>query len=109
MRKGEIPSLRKLICREIAPNLMFSFPNVITALFLALEKDLRSRMAQIQSPCLLLWSSQDLTTPLSVAEAMYHLISHARLVVVEEGCHEWGLWYPEKFSSIITSFINQAA
>lgn len=97
------------IPQVFVPNLVFNSLNVITALFLALKKDLRSQIAQIQAPCLLLWSSKDLTTPLSAAEEMQQLIPHARLVVVEEGYHEWGLWHPEKFASIITSFIDQTA
>lgn len=95
------------IPQVFVPNLIFNLPNVITALVLSLQKDLRSRIAQTQAPCLLLWSSKDLTTPLSAAEEMHQLIPQSRLVVVEEGYHEWGLWYPEKFTSIITNFIDQ--
>lgn len=64
-------------------------------------------MPKIQAPCLLLWSKKDLTTPLSAAQEMANLIPNSKLVTVEEGYHEWGLWYPEKLSSIMLDFIGQ--
>lgn len=94
------------IPQVFVPNLLLNFPNVITALWLALEKDLQALLPQIQSPCLLLWSAKDLTTPLEAAEAMQQAIPNSRLVVVEEGYHEWGLWYPEKFSAIVSRFLE---
>jgi hypothetical protein len=35
------------------------------------------------------------------------MIPNAKLVIVEEGCHEWGLWHPEKFTSKVLDFIHQ--
>lgn len=95
------------IPQAFVPNLIFNFPNVITALLLALEKDLRSLLPLIQAPCLLLWSRKDLTTPLDAAEEFHQTIKNSRLVIVEEGYHEWGLWYPEKFSAIVSSFVDE--
>jgi len=88
-------------------NLLFNTGNVVQALLISLYKDLRHLLPKIQAPCLVLWSKKDLTTPLSAAQEMVNLIPNSRIIAVEEGCHEWGLWYPEKLVSIALDFIEQ--
>lgn len=88
-------------------NLLFNMGNVIQALWLSLHADLKHLLPKIQAPCLLLWSEKDLTTPLADAQAMVEKIPNAKLLTVEEGFHEWGLWYPEKFAAILLNFIHQ--
>lgn len=88
-------------------NLLFNTGNLIQALLLSLQVDLRHLLPRIKAPCLLLWSDKDLTTPLIAAQEMAAKIPDSRLTTVEEGYHEWGLWYPEKFTSIMLDFIHQ--
>jgi pimeloyl-ACP methyl ester carboxylesterase len=88
-------------------NLLFNTGNVIQALLISLQVDLRHLLPKIKAPSLLLWSEQDLTTPLDAAQEMTAKIPDARLVTVEEGWHEWGLWFPEKFTSLMLDFIDQ--
>ena len=88
-------------------NFLFNTGNVIQALLLSLQVDLRHLLPRIKAPCLLLWSDKDLTTPLTAAQEMAAKIPDSRLTTVEEGYHEWGLWYPEKFTSIMLDFIHQ--
>lgn len=88
-------------------NLLFNTGNVIQALLLSLQVDLKHLLPKIKAPCLLLWSEKDLTTPLTAAQEMAAKISDSRLTTVEEGFHEWALWYPEKFTSIMLDFIHQ--
>lgn len=88
-------------------NLLFNTGNVIQALLLSLQTDLRHLLPEIKASCLLLWSNKDLTTPLTAAEEMAAMIAGSKLVTVEEGWHEWGLWYPEKLTSIVLDFIHQ--
>lgn len=88
-------------------NLLFNTGNLIQALLLSLQVDLRHLLPRIKAPCLLLWSDKDLTTPLTAAQEMAAKIPDSRLTTVEEGYHEWGLWYPEKFTSIMLDFIHQ--
>jgi hypothetical protein len=38
---------------------------------------------------------------------MAALIPDASLTTVEEGFHEWGLWYPEKFTALLLAFMRQ--
>jgi pimeloyl-ACP methyl ester carboxylesterase len=89
-------------------NLLFNTGNVVQALLLSLYGDLKHLLPKVQAPCLLLWSEKDLTTPLNVAQEMAATIPDAKLTVVEEGFHEWGLWYPEKFASLVLDFVRQA-
>ncbi|WP_199192401.1 alpha/beta fold hydrolase [Chlorogloea sp. CCALA 695] len=95
------------IPQAFAHNLLFNTGNVIQALLLSLQVDIKHLLPKIEAPCLLLWSKEDLTTPLTAAQEMTAKISNSKLVTVEEGCHEWGLWYPEKFTSILLDFIHQ--
>lgn len=88
-------------------NLLFNTGNVIQALLLSLLVDLKHLLPRIQAPCLLLWSEKDLTTPLTAAQEMAAKIPNSKLTTVEEGWHEWGLWYPKKFTSIVLDFIHQ--
>ncbi|WP_313890036.1 alpha/beta fold hydrolase [Nostoc foliaceum] len=86
-------------------NLLFNTKNVIQGLLISLYEDISHLLPKIQAPCLLVWSEKDLTTSLSNAQEMAAIIPGSKLVVVEEGFHEWGLWYPEKFTSFILDFI----
>lgn len=95
------------IPQVFSQNLLFNTGNVIQALLLSLHGDLKHLLPKVQAPCLLLWSEKDLTTPLDVAQEMAATIPDAKLTVVEEGFHEWGLWYPEKFTSLVLDFVRQ--
>ena len=88
-------------------NLLFNTGNVIQALLLSLQVDLRDLLPKIKAPCLLIWSEKDLTTLITAAREMAARIPNSRLTTVEEGWHEWGLWYPEKLTSIMLNFIRQ--
>jgi len=88
-------------------NLLFNTGNVIQGLLISLSEDISHLLPKVQAPCLLLWSVKDLTTPLSNAQKMADMVPNAKLIVVEEGLHEWGLWYPEKLTSFILDFIRQ--
>lgn len=88
-------------------NLLFNTGNVIQALLLSLQVDLKHLLPKIKAPCLLVWSEKDLTEPISIAREMAAIIPDSRLAAVEEGWHEWGLWYPEKFTSLMLDFIHQ--
>jgi pimeloyl-ACP methyl ester carboxylesterase len=94
------------IPRVFVPNLLLNPQNVLQGLFLSLQVDLHHLLPKIESPCLLLWSKQDLTTPLASAQTLHQQIRSSQLVLVEEGFHEWTLWYPEKFAAIVLNFID---
>jgi len=88
-------------------NLLFNTGNVIQALLLSLQVDLKHLLPKIKAPCLLVWSEKDMTTPIDAAREMAAMIPDSKLTTVEEGWHEWGLWYPEKLTSLILDFVHQ--
>ncbi|MDZ7953311.1 alpha/beta hydrolase [Nostoc sp. DedQUE09] len=88
-------------------NLLFNTGNLIQGLLISVYENINHLLPKITAPCLLLWSEKDLTTPLSNAQEMVASIPGSKLITVEEGFHEWGLWYPEKFTSLILDFICQ--
>jgi pimeloyl-ACP methyl ester carboxylesterase len=100
LKLGKIPQV-------FTHNLLFNTGNVLQALWLSLQVELKHLLPQIQAPCLLLWSDKDLTTPLEAAQEMATMIPDSRLTIVEEGFHEWGLWYPEKFTALLLTFMRQ--
>jgi pimeloyl-ACP methyl ester carboxylesterase len=100
LKLGKIPQV-------FTHNLLFNTGNLLQALWLSLQVELKHLLPQIQAPCLLLWSDKDLTTPLEAAQEMAAAIPNASLTLVEEGFHEWGLWYPEKFTALLLAFIRQ--
>lgn len=95
------------IPQAFSHNLLFNTGNVLQALWLSLQVDLKHLLPNIEAPSLLLWSEKDLTTPLADAQEIAARIPDAKILTVEEGFHEWGLWYPEKFALILLNFINQ--
>jgi len=100
LKLGKIPQV-------FTHNLLFNTGNLLQALWLSLQVELKHLLPQIQAPCLLLWSDKDLTTPLEAAQEMATMIPDSRLTIVEEGFHEWGLWYPEKFTALLLAFMRQ--
>lgn len=88
-------------------NLLFNTANLLQALLLSLYGDLKHLLPSVQAPSLLLWSEKDLTKPLSIAQEMAATLPNSKLTMVPEGFHEWGLWYPEKFTSIVLEFTSQ--
>lgn len=95
------------IPRVFAWNCLFNLQNVVQALWLSTQVDLRHYLPKITAPCLLIWSEKDLTTLLPAAEEMANSIPNAQLVTVPEGFHEWAVLYPEKFSATALNFIQR--
>lgn len=95
------------IIQAFSYNLFFRTKNTVQALFLALKKDLKPLLPKIESPCMLVWGANDLTTPLPAAQEFSRLIKGSKLVVVEGVYHEWSLYSVEKFTNIVFDFINE--
>ncbi|QYO63636.1 alpha/beta fold hydrolase [Leptolyngbya sp. 7M] len=88
-------------------NLLFNPHHLIHSFNLVIRKDLKTLLSLIQAPCLILWTEQDLTTPITVAHQLLERIQQSKLVTIPEGFHEWFLLHPKEAASIITNFINQ--
>ncbi|MBD1932082.1 MULTISPECIES: alpha/beta fold hydrolase [Cyanophyceae] len=96
---------------EVFKNLLYNSltntQNLINMGFIGIEKDIRPLLASIESPCLILWGKNDLLTPVSFAHEFYQNIKDSQLIVVDEVYHEWVLFFPEKFASMILDFIDK--
>lgn len=88
-------------------NLFFHTINTIHILLLALKKDLKSLLPHIKSPCLVVWGANDLTTPLNAGQEFHQGIKNSKLVVVEEGYHEWSIFLVDKLAKIIFNFLAE--
>ena len=88
-------------------NFLFRTEHTIQTLLLAVEKDLKKLLPKIESPCLLVWGKNDLTTPLSAGEQFCESIKDSQLIVVDGVYHEWSIFFVDKFTNIVFDFINK--
>ena len=63
--------------------------------------DLRQAFRDLKMPTLLLWGGADEISPLAVGEFLAREIPHAKLVVIPEGDHCFGIGQPEVVASHI--------
>ncbi len=70
------------------------------------NEDLKGYLPQINAPTLLIWGDQDTATPLQDAKLMSSLIPDAGLVVFEGAGHFTYLEQPNRFLTIIKTFIG---
>lgn len=109
---AQTPQLRypqiQQVFQGFAYNLLFKTQNTIYILLLSLTKDLKHLLPQIESPCLIIWGANDLTTPLSAGQEFYRLIKNSKLIVVEEGYHEWSIFFVDKFTKIVFNFLDES-
>ncbi|MDO8639108.1 MAG: alpha/beta hydrolase [Candidatus Daviesbacteria bacterium] len=63
----------------------------------AFKADLKEQAQQIKVPTTILWGEKDVINPLWQGEKLQELISHSKLVVLEDMDHDWILHSPEKF------------
>jgi hypothetical protein len=81
--------------------------NSFQTLLLALKKDLKRVLPKIQSPCLIVWVKNDLTSPLNAAQQFPQLIKHSQIIVADEVSHQWSIFLVNKFTNIVFDFINK--
>jgi abhydrolase domain-containing protein 6 len=80
--------------------------NMIQATRLALEKDLRSLMPQIQSPTLVLWGERDRFIPVEFGYELFRQIPGAQIMIAEGEYHEWVMFRPQKFIPLVCQFLH---
>jgi len=101
------PGVMLQFYRALLYNCVSKPQNIIQCTWIALEKDLRPLLPQIQSPTLILWGGNDRFIPLRFAKEFTQLIPEAQLIVAEGEYHEWAMFRPQKFVSIVFSFLQQ--
>lgn len=88
-------------------NFLFRTQHTIQMLVLSVEKDLKTLLPKIESPCLLIWGKNDLTTPLTAGEQFCQSIKDSQMIVVDGVYHEWSIFFVDKFTNIVFDFINK--
>ncbi len=102
----QFPQLQQIF-KGFSYNLLFHTQNTIQILLLTLKKDIKSLLPQIQSPCLVVWGANDLTTPLNAGQEFHQGIKNSKLIVVEKGYHEWSIFFVDKITKIIFNFLEE--
>jgi len=88
-------------------NFFFRTQNTIQTLFISLKEDIKPILSKIESPCLLVWGANDLTTPLLAGQAFAQQIKGVEMIVVDDAYHEWNVFRVEQFSAIVLNFVNR--
>jgi pimeloyl-ACP methyl ester carboxylesterase len=96
----------RMICSFLC-NLMFRTKNTLDSLRLSLKVDLRPVLSNINTPCLILWGTNDRTVPLSSGLKLQRAIKDARLIAIPNAHHEWSALMPEVLSSAILEHIKE--
>lgn len=81
------------------PALVGTFQNVIT-------EDLAPSLEHIAVPTLLVWGSNDDTTPVRYGQLMEQSVPRSRLTVIEGAGHYVFLDQPQRFIAALTTFLN---
>jgi pimeloyl-ACP methyl ester carboxylesterase len=72
------------------------------------HSDLRSELASITSPTLIIWGARDLLLPISLGHSLNSALPHATLVTLPDCGHRPMLARPEQFSQIVQEFLQRA-
>ena len=73
----------------------------------AIRHYLGDELDQIKAPTLLIWGKNDIVTPPEVGEKFHELISHSKLVWVDECGHAPMMEHPQQFNAILEEFLNE--
>ncbi|MBD1909404.1 MULTISPECIES: alpha/beta hydrolase [unclassified Leptolyngbya] len=107
----EIPKIKPIpllkFVYALLYNGVFNTGNVLKAAQLALQRDLRPLLPQVQAPTLVLWGGGDRFIPLQMAYEFAEHIPHAKSIIVEGEYHEWAMLRPEKFVPLVLSFLDE--
>lgn len=97
------------IFQAFSYNLFFRTYHTLQILLMSLDKDLKPILPKIESPCLLVWGKNDLTTPLKAAQEFSQLIKNSKLIVVDGAYHEWSIFFVDKFTTLVFDFLDEIA
>lgn len=68
--------------------------------------DLQLLMDKICVPCFILWGENDRLTPLTHGYLMEQMISQSKVILVEDGYHEWCILRPERLVAMLLEVIE---
>lgn len=95
-----------LFMKALISNWIFKTQNMFQASWIALEKDLRPLLPQVQCPTLVVWGERDLFVPVKFAYEFSQGIPNSQLIILKGGYHEWIFYRAEKCVNLVANFIN---
>lgn len=102
-RPGFIEQTMEAILNDPYPQPLDAFRRQVEA---TLTVDTEGRLGQIRAPTLLLFGTDDITTPLRFARTLQAGIPDARLELVEGAGHGLPWSHPEEFNRIVRAFLD---
>lgn len=100
-----MPTLEIIRC--LSYNSLVNPHRVIQAASMILEKDIRPLLPRIEAPSLVLWGANDILTPITHGKEIAKGIKGSKLLVVDGVFHEWNFFFPDKFTAIVSNFIDE--
>ncbi|MFB2837405.1 alpha/beta fold hydrolase [Aerosakkonemataceae cyanobacterium BLCC-F167] len=95
------------ILERVLYNSLFNTRKVIETARIVLERDIRSILPRINTPCLIIWGANDLLTPIAMAQEFARNIKSSKLVIVEGVYHEWNFFFTATFTKAVSKFIDE--
>ncbi|XWK90234.1 MAG: alpha/beta hydrolase [Phormidium sp.] len=95
------------ILERVLYNSLFNTRKVIETARIVLERDIRSILPRINTPCLIIWGANDLLTPIAMAKEFARSIKGSKLVIIEGVYHEWNFFFTETFTKTVSNFIDE--
>lgn len=95
------------ILERVLYNSLFNTRKVIETAKIVLDRDIRSILPRINTPCLIIWGANDLLTPIAMAKEFARNIKGSKLVIVEGVYHEWNFFFTETFTKTVSNFIDE--
>ncbi|MUL39127.1 alpha/beta fold hydrolase [Gloeocapsopsis dulcis] len=96
-----------LFMKALISNWIFKTRNMFQASWIALNKDLRPLLPQVQCPTLVVWGDRDLFVSVKCAYEFSQGIPHSQLIMLKDEYHEWIFYHEEKCVNIITNFVSK--
>jgi pimeloyl-ACP methyl ester carboxylesterase len=104
---GIIYDTRKVEAARLIPALDgLGTPNFGATLHAALRYDARASAPLVRCPTLILWGRHDRLLPVCMGTQLHELIPGSELVVWDDAGHCPMIEHPERFDSLVASFIN---
>jgi pimeloyl-ACP methyl ester carboxylesterase len=97
----------RAVVRAFGRSLLGVRPVGFRAMARASAEDLRDALPSIDVPTLLIYGGDDVRAPQPVAEAMHEAIAGSELVVLPGAGHVCNLEQPDRFNSLVRSFLAE--
>ncbi|MBE9223945.1 alpha/beta hydrolase [Phormidium sp. LEGE 05292] len=95
------------ILARVLYNSLFNTKKVLETAKLVLDRDIRSMLPRIHTPCLIIWGADDLLTPMTMAKEFARNIKGSKLVIIDGVYHEWNFFFTETFTKTVSNFIDE--